>query len=165
MNGRTCWLVNPEILDRYHLPDLSVINTWEYATETKKRGRKADDSRTEEDTPPAKTPRVSLIKKFAQPVNPSPRMSISLENNLHELGNNSVESTKQTITTPKAKKRIALISLPSSATKKPKTSNSESKNTPLTNFLKKMSSKETAKSSDCNDESLELDGVECLDVE
>ncbi|EFX62800.1 hypothetical protein DAPPUDRAFT_336411, partial [Daphnia pulex] len=52
MNGRKCRLVQSDVLERYNLHELSAINTWEFVTETKKRRRKADDSRTEEDTPP-----------------------------------------------------------------------------------------------------------------
>lgn len=63
MNGKLRWLVKPDVLDRYNLAELSANNTWEFATETKKRGHKADDSRTE-DTPPAKTPRVSLAQEI-----------------------------------------------------------------------------------------------------
>ncbi|EFX65892.1 hypothetical protein DAPPUDRAFT_264049 [Daphnia pulex] len=59
MYGKKCWLVQSDVLDRYNLVELSVINT----TETKKRGRKADDSRTEEDIPQAKISRVSFTKK------------------------------------------------------------------------------------------------------
>jgi hypothetical protein len=166
MNGRTCWLVQSDVLDRYNLTELSVINTWEFATETKKRGRKADDSRTEEDTPPAKTPRVSLIKKFVQPASLSAnRVPSSQENELPESEKNSNEPAKQPIfSTPKAKKRISLISLPTSATKKPK---SDTKTTPLTNFLKKMSAKEALSKSSENidDDAVEMDGVKCFTVE
>jgi chromatin assembly factor 1 subunit A len=86
MNGRKCRLVQSDVLERYNLHELSAINTWEFATETKKRGRKADDSRTEEDTPPAKTPRVSLIKQFIQPAASSSasKVSSSQENELPE---------------------------------------------------------------------------------
>ena len=59
MYGRKCWLVQSDVLDRYNLVELSVINT----TETKKRGREADDSRTDEDIPQAKFSRVSLTEK------------------------------------------------------------------------------------------------------
>ena len=165
MNGRTCWLVQSDVLDRYNLTELSVINTLEFATETKKRGRKADDSRTDEDTPPAKTPRVSLIKKFVQPTSLSAnRVPPSQENELPESGKNLNEPVKQpVVTTPKAKKRISLISLPTSATKKPK---SDTKSTPLTNFLKKMSAKEAlSKSENVDDDALEMDGVKCFTVE
>jgi hypothetical protein len=165
MNGRTCWLVQSDVLDRYNLTELSAINTWEFATETKKRGRKADDSRTDEDTPPAKTPRVSLIKKFVQPTSLSTnRVPSSQENKLPESGTNINGPAQETIfTTPKAKKRISLISLPSSATKKPK---SDTKSTPLTNFLKKMSAKEAlSKSTENVDDALEVDGIECFTVD
>lgn len=164
MNGRTCWIVNADVLERYNLTDLSAINTWEFATETKKRGRKADDSRTEEDTPPAKTPRVSLLKKFTQPASGTPRVSTPTETNPTEARKAMAEPAKQTpISTPKAKKRITLISVPTSATKKPK---SDPKSTPLTNFLKKMSTKEAlSKESEDADQSLEMEGVEVIPVE
>lgn len=101
MNGRTCWLVQSDVLDRYNLTELSVINTLEFATETKKRGRKADDSRTDEDTPPAKTLRVSLIKKFVQPTSLSAnRVPPSQENELPESGKNLNEPVKQPPTLP-----------------------------------------------------------------
>ena len=101
MNGRTCWLVQSDVLDRYNLTELSVINTLEFATETKKRGRKADDSRTDEDTPPAKTLRVSLIKKFVQPTSLSAnRVPPSQENELPESGKNLNEPVKQLPTLP-----------------------------------------------------------------
>ncbi|XP_046441140.1 chromatin assembly factor 1 subunit A-like [Daphnia pulex] len=45
MNGRKCWLVQPNFLEHYNLAELSVINAWEFATETKKRGSKADESK------------------------------------------------------------------------------------------------------------------------
>jgi chromatin assembly factor 1 subunit A len=87
MNGRLCWLVQSNVLDRYNLAELSVINTWEFANETKKLGRKTDDSRTEEDTPPAKTPRMSLLKKFVQSASSSARkVSSAEENELPEAG-------------------------------------------------------------------------------
>ena len=160
MNGRTCWIVNADVLERYNLTDLSAINTWEFATETKKRGRKADDSRTEEETPPAKTPRVSLVKKFAQPASATPKVSTPIETNPKET---TTEPAKPPASTPKAKKRITLISVPTSATKKPK---SDPKSTPLTNFLKKISTKEaSSKAPDNADESLEMDGVEVISVE
>lgn len=79
-----------------------------------------------------------------------------------EVGNTSAEPAKQPQSTPKAKKRIALISLPTSSSKKPK---SELKSTPLTNFLKKMSTKEAMSKESKANESLEMDGVECLTVE
>ena len=101
MNGRTCWLVQSDVLDRYNLTELSAINTLEFATETKKRGRKADDSRTDEDTPPAKTLRVSLIKKFVQPTSLSAnRVPPSQENELPESGKNLNEPVKQLPTLP-----------------------------------------------------------------
>lgn len=162
MNGRTCWLVHPEVLERYGLAEISVINTWEFATETKKRGRKADDSKAEEDTPPAKTPRVSLTKKFAQSVSTPPSGSTPSEStSADEVKNNATpEVGKLSMTTPKAKKRITLISLPTSSTKKPK---SDLKSTPLTNFLKKMSNKAApSKSSDDAEGSSEMEGIECL---
>lgn len=166
MNGRTCWLVQPDVLDRYSLQELSAINAWEFATETKKRGRKADDSRTEEDTPPAKTPRVSLIKKFAQPANlpASKTATTSSEKDILKSGKdtNETRSEPSIVSTPKTKKRITLISVPTSATKKPK---SDTKSTPLTNFLKKMSSKEALSRSSKDLDDTEMDGVECLTVE
>lgn len=166
MNGRTCWLVQPDVLDHYDLKELSVINAWEFATETKKRGRKADDSRTEEDTPPAKTPRVSLIKQFVQPNNFSltKRVTTSSEKDLPELGKDTNESGNKSsiVSTPKTKKRITLISIPTSGTKKPKT---ESKSTPLTNFLKKMSTKEALSKSSNAVEDTEMDEIECLTME
>ena len=101
MNGRTCWLVQSDVLDRYNLTELSVINTLEFATETKKRGRKADDSRTDEDTPPAKTLRVSLIKKFVQPTSLSAnQVPPSQETELPESGKNLNEPVKQPPTLP-----------------------------------------------------------------
>ncbi|KZS10844.1 putative Chromatin assembly factor 1 subunit A-B [Daphnia magna] len=166
MNGRTCWLVQPDVLGHYDLKELSVINAWEFATETKKRGRKADDSRTEEDTPPAKTPRVSLIKQFAQPNNflLTKRVTTSSEKDLPELGKDTNESGNKSsiVSTPKTKKRITLISIPTSGTKKPKT---ESKSTPLTNFLKKMSTKEALSKSSNAVEDTEMDEIECLTME
>ncbi|KAI9562969.1 hypothetical protein GHT06_010425 [Daphnia sinensis] len=165
MNGRTCWLVQPDVLDHYDLKELSVINAWEFATETKKRGRKADDSRTEEDTPPAKTPRVSLIKQFAQPANLSltNKVTTSSEKDLPGSGKDTKEPCNKpsVASTPQTKKRIALISIPCSGTKKPKT---ESKSTPLTNFLKKMSTKEALIKSS-NEGDADMDGVECLTTE
>jgi hypothetical protein len=106
MNGRTCWLVQSDVLDRYNLTELSVINTWEFATETKKRGRKAYDSRSEEDIPLAKIPRVSPIKQFDQPASlPANRVSSSQENELPESGKDSNVPAKQPIfSTPKGKK-------------------------------------------------------------
>jgi hypothetical protein len=65
------------------------------------RGRKADDSRTDEDTPPAKTLRVSLIKKFVQPTSLSAnRVPPSQENELPESGKNLNEPVKQPPTLP-----------------------------------------------------------------
>ncbi len=73
MNGRTCWLVHAAVLERHQLGHLSAVNTWEFSTETKKRGRKSDAgdrSVDGDETPPPKTARVSLMKKFVQPVPP-----------------------------------------------------------------------------------------------
>jgi hypothetical protein len=92
------------------------------------------------------------------------RVPPSQENELPESGKNLNEPVKQPVfTTPKAKKRISLISLPTSATKKPK---SDTKSTPLTNFLKKMSAKEAlSKSENVDDDALEMDGIKCFTVE
>jgi len=169
MNGRTCWLVNAETLQRYNLGDLSAINSWEFSTDTKKRGRKMDESKAgtgDDATPPIKTARISLMKKFIQ-TNPSPDNSAVLTAVVSNSSPSSVSScvptsvpsplpnsplsslpgslpgslqSPQPSSAPKAKKRIALISLSSSATKKPR---NESMASPLTNFLKKMGAKET----------------------
>ncbi|XP_046448455.1 chromatin assembly factor 1 subunit A-B-like [Daphnia pulex] len=104
MSGKICWLVQPSVLEHYNLAELSVINAWEFATDTKKRGRKTDDS--EEDTPLAKIPRVSPIKEFDQPASlPANRVSSSQENELSESGKDSNVPAKQPIfSTPKGKK-------------------------------------------------------------
>ena len=157
MNGRSCWWVHPEFLERYQLSDLSVVNTWEFSTETKKRGRKPDDSKGDEgeETPPSKTARVSLMKKFIQPQTASPSTeSVSkadspLPTETETARTPCVPSTESTTqdtsakpkSTPQAKKRIALISLSTSASKKPR---NDSVATPLTNFLRKMGSKSEA---------------------
>ncbi|EFX76454.1 hypothetical protein DAPPUDRAFT_322375 [Daphnia pulex] len=52
------------VLACHGLAGLSANLNWELCTEMKKRGRKADDSRSEEDTPPAKTARMSLSSKL-----------------------------------------------------------------------------------------------------
>lgn len=161
MNGRTCWLVHSDILERYNLSTLPIANTWEFTTETKKRGRKADDSRTEEDTPPAKTPRVSLIKKFTQSANKSTNNATNTDEKSSTESKEEPEH-KRPVATPKAKKRITLISLPISSTKTKSTT--EQKVTPLTNFLRKMSAKEDKPSESLND-SAEMEGIECLTVE
>ena len=139
MNGRTCWIVQPEILERYSLSNLSAVNSW--SAEPKKRSRKADETKNEGDTPPppSKTARVSLMKKFvSKPVAASPSQPIA---KAAAAGtSNSPEPTapvEPSLITPKGKKRVALISLPSSSTKKPR---NETKATPLTSFLKKMGS-------------------------
>lgn len=172
MNGRTCWLVQPEILERYNLSNLSVVNTWS-STETKKRGRKADDAKNEEDTPPppSKTARTSLIKKFRpKPVAASPSSQPMLNSTPTPSDPVVVaEPSPSPSSTHKAsKKRVALISLPSTpTTKKPR---SESKTTPLTSFLKKMGSgKETPPKSSLpkqpeNDHAMNVD-PECYTIE
>lgn len=158
MNGRVCWLVNPEVLQKYNLQDLSVVNSWEFSTDIKKRGRtKTDDSKMEEETPPAKTPRMSLVRKFPDSIVPvdSPTRE--------ETGSQATEETASPTATPapKAKKRIALISLPSSASKKIK---SEVKSTPLANFLKKVTAKGSPKDKSSEaDDAGDMDGIECLD--
>jgi hypothetical protein len=77
------------------------------------------------------------MKKFvSKPVVASPSLPIANADCIL----NSPEPLPQTEPspiTPKGKKRVALISLPSSSTKKPR---SEIKATPLTSFLKKMGS-------------------------
>lgn len=163
MNSRVCWLVHAEILQRYNLQDLSVINSWEFSTDIKKRGRaKTDDSKLEEETPPAKTPRMSLIRKFADAVVPIHTPSQE-EDDVDKNAESQVSEVNASSSTPapKAKKRIALISLPTSASKKIK---SEVKSTPLTNFLKRITTKENAGSKTLEtDDSPEMDGIECLD--
>ena len=106
MSGKKCWLVQPTVLEHYNLAELSVINAWEFATETKKQGRKAYDSRSEEDTPLAKISRVSPIKQFDQPASlPANRVSSSQENELPKSGKDSNVPAKQPIfSTPKGKK-------------------------------------------------------------
>ena len=177
MNGRTCWLVNAETLQRYNMTDLSAINSWEFSTDKKKRGRKMDESKVvigEDATPPPKTARISLIKKFIQTV-PSPDNSAaptatvsdsspcshpsSLPSSLPSSHSSTHPSTlpnsQQNVvpsSTPKAKKRIALISLSSSTTKKPR---KETIASPLTNFLKKMGTKETSSTNHLENETSE----------
>jgi hypothetical protein len=107
VNGKMCWLVHSDVLAYYGLAGLSANVNWELCTEMKKRGRsKADDSRSEEDTPLAKIPRVSPIKQFDQPASlPANRVSSSQENELPESGKDSNVPAKQPIfSTPKGKK-------------------------------------------------------------
>lgn len=140
MNGRTCWLVQPEVLERYNMADVTAVNTWEFSNESKKRGRKTDDSANkaeEESTPPAKAARVSLLKKFATPA--SPASPSAPPSNPTPKANESKEGEDSEPSTPKTKKRVALISVPTSASKKSKTEAPNKKLTPMTTFLKKMS--------------------------
>ena len=159
MNGRTCWMVNVATLDRYHLSALSAQNTWQFSTEKKKRGRKIDESKTAGDdaTPSPKTARISLIKKFIQPSSPlsstTPEnvVQISSHSPLSAKPSVSEETTSTTTTstataantaTTKARKRVALISLSSSATKRPR---NEAMASPLTSLLKKMAESKSSK--------------------
>lgn len=161
MNGRVCWLVNPEVLQKHNLQDLSAVNSWEFSTETKRRTRnKADDSKLEEETPPAKTPRTSLIRKLADPVPLTESPAQEEEETAPKSDGKTTEANGSSSTTPapKAKKRIALISLSNSASKKIK---SEAKSTPLTNFLKRVTAKETSDSR--SSEAEDMDGIVCLD--
>ena len=173
MNGRTCWLVHNESLQRYNLGDLSAINSWEFSTDKKKRGRKMDESKGmvgDDATPPSKTARISLIKKFIQTIPPPDNSAVptavvsnSLPNSVTSPINNSPPSlhpvapliSPQSIvpgSTPKAKKRIALISLSSSVSKKPR---KESIASPLTNYLKKMGAKESPSTNQLENETSE----------
>ena len=142
MNGRLCWLVQPEVLERYNMAGTTAVNTWEFSNESKKRSRKTDDSagKTEEEgTPPAKAARMSLMKKFAQPASPIAASSPAAENQTPTPSKKPQEEDANVAepSTPRTKKRVALISVVDSSSKKPKPE--PSKTMPMTAFLKRMS--------------------------
>jgi len=163
-------MVSPEVLERYQLADLSSVNNWEYTTETKKRKQNKDKEdanpvsnkpiREEEgSTPPVKTARVSLMKKFAQPTppaQPSPQQQ--------DTSKVDDDFEQPSSSTPKAKKRVALTSfIPTSASKKSKIEPA-SKTPTMTDYIKRMSTtpkpakiKSTKKSSDEAPDCIELE--------
>merc|ERR1712071_444505 len=99
-----------------------------------------------------KTARISLIKKFIQPSSP---LSSTTPENVVQISSHSPLSAKPSVSeettstataantaTTKARKRVALISLSSSATKRPR---NEAMASPLTSLLKKMAESKSSK--------------------
>ncbi len=151
------------------MADLSSVNSWEYATETKKRKQNKDKEEAnpgsnkpigeeEASTPPVKTARVSLMKKFTLPTPPAQPSPLQQDAKVDD------DFEQPSSSTPKAKKRVALTSfIPTSASKKSKIEPA-TKTPTMTDYIKRMSTtpkaakpKSTKKSSDEAPDCIELE--------
>jgi hypothetical protein len=97
--GENCWIVYPDVLNRYGLTNLSIINSWEFAAETKKRGRKRNFSTTDTDDEitPAKVQHLKVLERYAPSVLSS-TLPIELKSEGEESDDNiDKKSTKRLV--------------------------------------------------------------------